>query len=310
MIFFFPIVLGAAAVAATATGVAAGVDGVSKMKRAKRIGKEAERRHKRRCKKLKEKFKATQGTAARYGKLQLKVQQDTIRRFVKFIEQIGRNASQEDLRYLHSLEGVSTERVQKYRAAVLEAEKIAQSGVTAALVGLFSTASTGAAIGGLSGVVTGGATLTCLGGGSLAAGGGGIALGSLVLGGMTVGPALMLGGFALAGQGKEALTKAREFRAKVNTKIAKLKASEDFLEQVQRRIRELKRLVKLIDEKATNGLSELESKPFDFQKDAVKFQQVAILIKALSEIIKTPILNSEGKINTNLGKLTEKYKNI
>ena len=53
------------------------------------------------------------------------------------------------------------------------------------------TASTGAAIGGLTGVAATNATLAWLGGGALAAGGGGMALGSMVLGGIIAGPALL-----------------------------------------------------------------------------------------------------------------------
>lgn len=56
------------------------------------------------------------------------------------------------------------------------------------------TASTGTAIGGLSGVAATNATLAWLGGGSLAAGGGGMALGSMVLGGIIAGPALLIAG--------------------------------------------------------------------------------------------------------------------
>ena len=57
------------------------------------------------------------------------------------------------------------------------------------------TASTGTAIGGLSGVAATNATLAWLGGGSLAAGGGGMALGSIVLGGIIAGPALLIAAF-------------------------------------------------------------------------------------------------------------------
>jgi hypothetical protein len=106
------------------------------------------------------------------------------------------------------------------------------------------------------------ATLAWLGGGSLAAGGGGMALGTLVLGGITVGPALMIGGFVVAGQGEKALTKARQYEAEVNTKIAKLNALPDDLRQVQRRITEVRDVVKRLDTRAIEGLKKLESRPF------------------------------------------------
>jgi hypothetical protein len=69
----------------------------------------------------------------------------------------------------------------------------AAGGTTAAIMAL-GTASTGTAISTLSGVAAANATLAALGGGSLAAGGGGIALGSAVLGGATLGVGLLIGG--------------------------------------------------------------------------------------------------------------------
>ena len=43
--------------------------------------------------------------------------------------------------------------------------------------------------------------------------------GSVVLGGITVGPAVLIGGFVLAGEGEKALSKAREYEAQVNVAI-------------------------------------------------------------------------------------------
>jgi hypothetical protein len=65
---------------------------------------------------------------------------------------------------------------------------------TWALVSSFGTASTGTAIGTLSGAAMTNATLAWLGGGAVAAGGGGIAAGTAVLGGLVAIPALALTG--------------------------------------------------------------------------------------------------------------------
>ena len=65
---------------------------------------------------------------------------------------------------------------------------------TWALVGTFGVASTGTAIGTLSGAAASNAILAWLGGGSLAAGGGGIAAGTVVLGGLVAIPVLAVTG--------------------------------------------------------------------------------------------------------------------
>jgi hypothetical protein len=65
---------------------------------------------------------------------------------------------------------------------------------TWALVSTLGTASTGTAIGTLSGAAATNATLAWLGGGALAAGGGGVAAGTAVLGGLVAIPALVVAG--------------------------------------------------------------------------------------------------------------------
>jgi hypothetical protein len=322
MIFIIPIILGAAALITAGVGVRAGADGVSKMNKAKKIGEAAQKRYQQKQKSVESTFQVTQKWAEEYGQLQIQVKIQTIGRLVAFIERIGQQASQSDMEFLEGLEGFSPQQIHEYRTSALEAQNFIQGGFkalgsaaaaghgTVTLVGLFGTASTGTAIGGLSGAAAWNATLAWLGGGSLATGGGGMALGSIVLGGIAIAPALMIGGFVLGGQGEKALTKAYLYKAEANTEIAKLDAFEDLLEQVQRQIRELKELVKTLNNKALDGLVELESKPFVRERDATKFQQIALLIKALAEILKTPVLDAEGNLNQATTTLKAKYHNI
>lgn len=321
MIFIIPIILGAVALITAGVGVTAGANGVSKMDEAKKIGKAAQRRYEQKQKSVERAFQVTQQWAEEYGQLQIQVKIETIGRLVAFIERIGQRASQKDLEFLEGLEGVSPHQIQEYKISALEAQNFVNGGFkalgsaaaagqgTVALVGLFGTASTGTAIGGLGGAAAWNATLAWLGGGSLATGGGGMALGSIVLGGIAIAPALMVGGFVLGGQGEKALTKARLYEAEANTEIAKLDAFEDLLEQVQTRIRELKDLVKTLNNKAIDGLVELESTPFVSDRDAVKFQQVIFLIKALDEIIRISVLDAQGNLNQNTATLKAKYRN-
>jgi len=321
MIFIIPLIFGAVALLTAGAGVVVGVDGVSKMKEAKKLAEAAQERYEVSEKSVENTLRLTKDLAEEYGQIQIQVNLHTIGRFVAFIERIGQKASQSDMEFLKGLEGVSPQRIQEYKSAALEAKRFMTGGAkavvaacaanqgTIALIGLFGTASTGTAIGGLSGAAAWNATLAWLGGGSLAAGGGGMALGTLVLGGITLAPALIIGGFALGGKGEKALTEAHGYEAQVNTEIAKLDALEDFLGQVQQRITELKDLIKILNDRAINGLAELESRPFVRERDAGKFQQVALLIKALVEIMKIPILDTEGNLNQATAGLNEKYYN-
>jgi hypothetical protein len=323
MIFIIPIILGAAAIAASALGIGAGIAGVSDMNDAKKIGESAQERHERACNRLKNEWECTQELAEEYGQLQLDIKIHTIGRFVNFLERIGQRGSQ-NKQFLEGLEGISIEQINEYKAAALDAEKFVKGGFKAAgaavaagqgavgLIGLFGTASTGTAIAGLSGAAAWNATLAWLGGGSLVAGGGGMAVGTLVLGGIMVGPALAVGGFMLAGEGEKALTKAREYEAKVGIEIAKIDAAKDFLERVQWQIDELRGVVNNLNGRAVQGLNKLESQSFDHNRDADvrKFQKVALLVKSLAEIMKTPVLDSEGNLNSATAKIKAKYGTI
>ncbi len=68
-----------------------------------------------------------------------------------------------------------------------------------------------------------------------------------------------------------------------------------------------------INNRAFLGLKELESLPsFDKNRDTdvQKFQEVALLIKALAEIIETPIWDSEGQLNPFTSTIQAKYRTL
>ena len=86
----------------------------------------------------------------------------------------------------------------------------AAAGATTSAVMALGTASTGTAISTLSGAAATNATLAALGGGSLAAHGGGMALGSVVLGGATLGVGLLIGGVIFNVTGSKVSEKAED----------------------------------------------------------------------------------------------------
>lgn len=318
MIFIIPIILGAAAVLTGGLGVATGAEGFSNIQKAKKIAEDAQERYDRARQCVQNQWKVTQGFAEEYGQLQIQVKLQVIGRFVRFLERLDHRSTQ-DRTFLEGLEGFSPQEFQEYQTTALEAQTFATGGFKAvgaasaagqgavALVGLFGTASTGTAISGLSGAAAWNATLAWLGGGSLAAGGGGMALGSVVLGGIAVAPALLIGGFVVGGQGEKALTEAREYEAKANIEIGKLEYLEGFFQGVQNRILELSDLVDELNLRAIEGLVELESQAFDRDRDIVKLQKVLLLIQALVEIMKTPVLDNDGNLNSATKNLQLKY---
>lgn len=322
MVFIIPIILGAAALASASVGTAAGASGIYKKKKAKKIVKNARRIHEQRCQALENAWHATNNLAEEYGRLQIECKLYTIGRFATFIAQRGQRTSQGEIKLPEGLEGVSYQQFQEYKSTALDAIdlvsgtfKAVGTGYAAAqgivtLAGLFGTASTGTAISGLSGAAASSATLAWLGGGSLAASGGGMAVGALVLGGISLGPALAVGGLALRKKGKEKLQDARDYAIEVIIEVERINATRQLLAQADRRINELKYLVHRLNLRAIKGLEELESRPFVSERDAEKFQQVAILVRALSEILKIPVFTPEGFLNEEATRWQAKYQNF
>ncbi len=116
-------------------------------------------------------------------------------------------------------------------------------------VGALAAASTGTAIGSLTGAAATKATLAWLGGGTIAAGGGGVAAGTLVLGGLVAAPALVIFGIIIDAQAqkkldqaKSNLAQARKTKAETDTVVAKLKG---VTRQVERYITLTDQVVKL-----------------------------------------------------------------
>jgi hypothetical protein len=287
--------------------------------KANELAKAAQERYEHALEQLKRDEAATNKFAEEYGKVQLNIIKDTIGRFVAFLESTGRKASESEKRILEGMD-FSVQQLKEYKAAAIGAEQYFMAGAKAAgaaaagyggAVGVATSigaASTGTAISSLSGAAATNAMLAWFGGGAVVAGGGGMAVGVWVLGGITVLPALAIGGFFAAREGEKAMTKAKEHEAKVNKAITEINVAKDHSQKVKQRMAELKGVLESINTHAVEGLNELESQLFDSERDAEKFQQVGILIKGLIEILKTPVLNSEGKLNLGTVKVLEKYR--
>ncbi|WP_373526821.1 hypothetical protein [Nostoc sp.] len=272
---------------------------------------------------LKAAWEITNQSAEVYGQMQLRIKQGTISNFIAFIERIGQRASQNNLDIVAGLD-ISTQQIQEYKTEVIKAEQWVKGGVSAAVAAsaagssaitlasnvgkvpvssFFGLRTAQVGISQLSGTAALTGAIGWLGGGSMAVGG-------AVLGGITLAPMLMVGGFQLAGKGEEALTKAREYEVNINVEIANIEAAQNFLLQVKRRTVELANLVCNLNNRAKSALQELEAQSFNRDRDASKFQEVALLIKALAEIMKIPILDNEGLLNPFTLTIQAKYKTL
>lgn len=157
------------------------------------------------------------------------------------------------------------------------------------LVGALGTvATTGTAIGGLSGAAASSATLAWLGGGALAAGGLGIAGGTAVLGGIAAAPVVIaFGVFRQVKAGKveqesqERIQKLDLEKAKWDRDRAKLRATRQRADEVDKTLRELTRQLKAVLQEASSTTEDI--------------YRVVQLAKALRAAIDEPVILPSAK---------------
>lgn len=309
-----PLVLGALALGAGAFGVSKGVEGAGAMSQAQDKVKHAQARYDRRKKRLESRAEYVNNEASLYGIHQKHVKEQVFIRVAQLIEAIGKKARVDLYEILEGAD-IQIPSVDVGGRHDVKAESVLQgflvaagasaasSAATTGAVTMFATASTGAAISGLSGAAANSALLAALGGGSLAAGGGGMALGSLVLGGITFAPALAVGGIAIAAEGEKALTKATEFEREVNKAVAEMEARETVLDGIVQRLRELSALLKDLKSEAISSMERLEvmveNDSFNPANDShmESLRALLLIVSSIAQIMKTAILGEDGSIN-------------
>ena len=182
------------------------------------------------------------------------------------------------------------------------------SGIPAAVtgvVGAVCSASTGTAISSLSGAAATNATLAWLGGGSLAAGGGGVAAGATVLAGIKIaatGFGALIGAAMIAGQiYSKKHTDAENYLAEVQKWQTKSMAAGEIMKGVIKRSDELQSITLRLEGRIIPALDTLENLVPVFNpqnEEHVKtFQRAAILVKSMSELAQTPLLDENGNLN-------------
>lgn len=186
---------------------------------------------------------------------------------------------------------------------------------TYSLIGLLASASTGTAIKTLGGVAAKNATLAWLGGGTLASGGGGVAAGTTILGGLVVGPAILISGCVYD-------KSANKFKTQVEENISKLKQDEAekrkvivVLDKVLDRVEELTintdrlmlRLREQLDKTNSSNTSEgfitriiQRVRRILGKTDPSKIKEAYVitkLAKSLADLLEAKVFDEEGKIH-------------
>lgn len=169
---------------------------------------------------------------------------------------------------------------------------------------LLATASTGTAISTLSGAAATNATLAWLGGGSIAAGGGGMALGTMVLGAVMIGPALAIFGHIVGNKGEEALNNARSNLEQAKTMRDEAGVVYKKLDAIQRVSALANTTFSKVSSQLRHAVRDLERAidsygeqypqfPAEAREVVLRSVKFAQLLKAM---IDTPILDKDGNL--------------
>lgn len=308
-----PLVLWGAAAGLAALGAKKGFDAKEDFDKAKRIGRWAEEAYEDAQSNLQYTRNKTNSEFQALGELKVSIFSNQIQHLVEVIRKSKQTKSL--LQRFNERIDISTAELKEMEQLVmssLEIEKGLGSGAVAGAlaawgayggVGMLATASTGTAIGTLSGAAATNATLAWLGGGSLASGGFGMAGGTLALGGIVLGPALAVGGFMMASRAEEAVTKAREYEAEVDIAVADMKKMEIILQALQANAQELGFAL-------TELARRFDAIKVDDDKDAKAFEQMIVVGKGLKGLLDIAIMDKNGAATKNLQSKVSGYLEI
>lgn len=217
-----PFLIGAIATAAGAAGLGSGIQGGLKMKGANDTMKLAKLKQEEAIALFEERNDATTELMDSLGRQELEI----LSSFEQFSDLMEKLQQRPEFK-MNDIDGI---KIPEYKAEELKtasagasvllggvggaaagtAGGFAAAGAATSAVMALGTASTGTAISTLSGAALTNATLAALGGGSIAAGGGGMALGTVVLGGATLGIGLLIGGMIFNVTGSDLSKKSDE----------------------------------------------------------------------------------------------------
>lgn len=315
-----PIIFGVIAAVTGVAGATKGVKGAIDTKEANDVQERAERILNSAKNRMEKTRKSTTTSIEELGKTKLKAYGEEIKDFVEIFSKI-KNVEVQESEGINELKKINLtkETLNEMRETSIGATDILGSGIAGVGAGVLlgwgtyggvmalGTASTGAAIGGLSGVAATNATLAWLGGGALAAGGGGMALGTAVLGGIIAGPALLVAGGIFGAKAKEKLNNAYSNLSEAKKIDSEIKSAESELIVIKNNANQLNELINKLTKllgQANFALNIVVNNEHDWKNlNKVEKDTVIVAMKAaqtLKSVIDIPLLTKDGVLTKDI----------
>jgi hypothetical protein len=311
--------IAAGIIAASAiTGVGSGVKAVKNNKEAKTVNSDASRIVKTAERTLNNRRENTNRAIEHLGETKISILSTSINDFIRYFQLLKNVEFVDSTIGIEELKGygVRSDFLHNLETASFDAVKLASGGLASLGSGVavaygayagtmaLGTASTGAAISGLYGAAASNATLAWLGGGALSAGGYGVAGGTMVLGGLVVGPALAVGGLIMSAQSKKKLNAAYENLSEARVVAEQLDGVSSALSGIKARTLQLTELLvrtnELFEEKVSAMPGILQAKGTNWndldRSEKGIIHKAFLLAQLLKGVIDTPLLDEDGAL--------------
>lgn len=319
-----PFILAGAAVVAAGYGIKKGSDAISDFSDANDTNERAQIIYDEASTELESTKLHAQNSMETLGKLKFEIIENSIIPFVDTFEKI-KNINFDDIDLIdNSLPSVTVDEMNNMEKANLELKELVGGGISslgtgglAGLaayggVGLLGTASTGTAIGTLSGAAATNATLAWLGGGSIASGGFGMAGGMAVLGGIVAGPVLAVGGMMAASKAEAAKEDAYANLSQAKLAAEEMEMATALTYGIQQRFDEISSVLAALNEYFSpllNSLQELVSVNTDYRSYSIDDKQgvftAASTAKTLKNVLEVDVLEQDGSLTNDSKEVIE-----
>ncbi|HIP42692.1 MAG TPA: hypothetical protein EYG91_02015 [Aquifex aeolicus] len=285
---------------AAATGVATTLDALDNFSKAEEIVKKSKQELEKEKSILEKEANILREELELLGKLYYEILKD-LDKFAKLVEndhlRLGRRINKSYQIFIKDVQvkykKVSYGLVNAGKKGILTAALAYEGAVKFATV--FGTASTGTAIASLSGVAYRNALLAWFGGGAVTAGGGGIALGSLVLGGIVAGSAAAVFGFSLNSKSQKALREAYKFRKKAKKTISELRTTRKLLKTWRKEAQIYRKALEQLRKEFNRTVFKLRIKKILRISSEKDFRNAYKLAMTLKEVIETPFIDEKKR---------------
>lgn len=311
-----PFLIAGVAIAAAGYGVKKGVDAKSDFDTAEEYNTEAQVIYDEAVQELEAQKVETQEKIETLGELKIDIYENQLLEFVETFEQI-KNIDFNDAELSDELSNLHLTKAEflSITTTVLTMNETLGGGLAAlgaggvagfaafGSVGMLATASTGTAIGTLSGAAATNATLAWLGGGALSAGGFGMAGGMAVLGGVVAGPVLAVGGMMLASKAEEARHNAYANLQESKLAVKQMSNATLLTKEIGDRFTEITEILESLQEwfiLFLDDLNEIIDESTDYRSYTERQKQLVMMCfataKVLKNLMETKILDEDGSL--------------